>query len=103
MANWQRLILVAACGASLVGGLFFAVGAAFLWNWHTSVDGPGRNELLEGVAIGALYGVTSLAISAALAVVIRRALPRSAFLALCLPALISGTAIFVWIAVPALP
>ena len=94
MTVGQKAVASAAILASLIGALFLCAAVYFQIRYWTEAGNPGRQELLAGVALGLLYGFVALLVSAGLAIWIRRALPRPAYLALTLPALMAGATLF---------
>lgn len=102
MTVGQKAMSSAAVLASLIGCLFLCAAVYFQIRYWTETGNALRHELLSGAAIGLLYGFVALFVSAGLAISIRRALPRPAYIALSLPALITGATLFAYFIISAL-
>ncbi len=90
MSNWYRAGICIAVSTEFVGALFFASAFHFVYSYATDAGNPLRHEYIVGAMLGLLYGFGAFLAAAFFAILIKKALRKSVFLALSVPALVSG-------------
>lgn len=94
--TWVSLILLAA-----IGGLYFAFAATqYLFSYFSEAVNPLRHEYLQGVVISLVFSTPFWLAVSAFAYPLRKALPKSGYVALNIPSILLVVGIFLSTVIP---
>jgi hypothetical protein len=95
---WLSLIILAGIG----GFYFLFVAAQYLFNYFSEPANPLRREYLQGIALSLVFATPFWLAVSAFAYPLRKALPRSGYIALNIPSIMLVVGILLSTIVPVL-